>query len=222
MRKSLVALALILLFLGIIIMSFFNVTKQSYVPESPPLDTGTGNYPNVSANFTIGEILNLYMSPGATWSQGQLEPESEEIPYPTRFVWINITNPDGNLTILEFAFGASDSSFALYQISLLNSTDFTTVRTTSPGTLGYSSNVTMSGNYTIALWQLIPALSSQSPPGAFQLTKLNVQYVKAYPDYVLPVGAVVFISGVAVLVLAWWEPWKKWEKKEERKKPVFS
>lgn len=207
-------LGIVILLVGIVMMPYSNVTTQHLVTEEPPVDEATpGNPPvSVSGYFSAGELYNVYISPGIGWDQN-LEPATNETPYDSRFVWVNMTDPLGNTTIFEFAFGAVDSSMALYMISVL-AANFSRERT-APSPSAFALQAKVNGTYTAKLWAVIP--SAPNPFGAFQLNRLHIEDQRSF-SYLLYVGAGASISGIAVSVLAKLEPWKQQRKKQLKKK----
>lgn len=55
----------------------------------------------ISANFTVGEIVKLEIYPNHEWRQ---EPEVDDVPYPHIFVYVNVTSPRGDQSYYEAAY----------------------------------------------------------------------------------------------------------------------
>jgi hypothetical protein len=211
LKRSLAVIGIILLLLGIIMMSYSNITTQRLKPEIVGEASPQNPPVSVSANFSAGELYSVYISPGEGWNQPPLEPVSGEVLYPSRFVWVNITNPQGNTTVFEFAFGIVDSSMALYMISVLSS-NFSRERT-APSPSSFVLKADIDGTYTATLWQIIPYTTN--PFGAFQLRKIHIEFEKSF-SYLLYIGACLLVSGVAVLALASLKPYKKRKERLKR------
>jgi hypothetical protein len=195
--KRLAILGIIVLVIGIFVASFSSISTQQYIPVT--VSRGTHENPAVSANFSAGQLFDLYISPGATWAEDPLLDEG----YPTRYVWVNVTDPTGKLVRIEYAFGRFDSQFAIYVINQLDDNG-STLRSFEPSSFRIRGNVT--GTYTALLWQILP------PPhdwfSAFDMRRLDLDI--EYPNAsLLPVGAVILVCGIIIMMLAWLDPWKK-------------
>lgn len=193
MSKVLSFLGIVLIFLGIILVAYSNTTREDYVIGDVVGEGGTAENPTASANFSEGDMFDIFLSPGATWSMEPLLSEQ----YPSRFVWINLSDPSGKVTLLEFAYGKFDSSFGIYEISEL-SQNLSVVHKFDPREFKLKAN--MSGLYKPTIWQVIPA--PKDPFGGFFLRKIDVIVEKDF-EYLLPVGAFVFVVGVAFSIFAW-------------------
>lgn len=193
MNKVLPFLGIVLIFLGVILMAYSNTTQEYYVVGDVVGEGGTAENPTASANFSEGEWFDIFLSPGATWSMEPLLSEQ----YPSRFVWINLSDPTGKVTLFEFAYGKFDSSFGIYEINEL-SQNLSVVRKFDPREFKLKAG--MSGFYKATIWQVIPV--PKDAFGGFFLRKIDVVVEKDF-EYLLPVGALVSVVGVVVFVFAW-------------------
>ncbi|MEM2912051.1 MAG: hypothetical protein QW146_06060 [Candidatus Bathyarchaeia archaeon] len=192
MSKMLSFLGIVLIFLGVILMAYSNTTQEYYVIGDVMGEGGTAENPSASANFSEGEWFDIFLSPGATWSMEPLLNEQ----YPSRFVWINLTDPAGKVTLFEFAYGKFDSSFGIYEINEL-AQNLSVIRKFDPRE--FKLKASMGGLYKATIWQVIPA--PKDPFGGFFLRKIDVVVEKDF-EYLLPLGAFVSVVGVAVFILA--------------------
>jgi hypothetical protein len=189
-------------------MLYSNVRKETLIYEI----VGEGDL-EVAAHFETGDRFGIYIAPGANWDKLPLEPAGGSIPYPSLFVWLNVTDPAGNTIHLEYAFGLSGGRLSLYNITTIfeesSQTSYVSIVNLKP----LECKAETGGKYTAKIWSGIP---SSEPPVAFQLRKLNVKVERPY-SYLLPIGAVIFASGIVTLALSRFGPLKLTKKPLKRK-----
>lgn len=212
MERNLFILGLILLFVGIITMPYSNVPRQDLVPEV--VAEATPENQKVSANFSSGELFDMFISPRASWAEPPLEKPGGDVPFPSRFVWVNISDPTGNTKTFEFAFGLLDGGFALYRVNEF-SANLSIVSSLDPE--DFMLRADTSGPYTASIWLVAPR--PKDPFASFQIRKLNVEVERVY-WYLLPLGTILSVFGVVVLALAKLEPWKGKRKKLAKKRTL--
>jgi len=207
LRRRILAASVLLLFVGIIVMWYSNVSKDTFIPEKIEESIREVRY------FDAEDMFDIYIAPGENWANSPLEPPTDIAPYSSCFVYINVMDPEGNTTGFEFDFGLYGGGLFLYNI------------TTNPYESSPSSYISIislkplrceaeiSGNYTGKIWGIFPGISE--PPAAFQLRKLNVKAERPY-SYLLPIGLVVFASGIVTLASSRLSPFKT--KKKQSKK----
>jgi len=157
----------------------------------------------ISANFTKGDILKLVVSPASEWLK-LLEPTTGDVPYPSKFVWIDVTDPYGNVSAYEIAFAKplGASVLAFYKVSIRpNSTtsgfggqDIIGLSQTEKALVG---RVMYTGQYLARVVAVLPG--GGGPPDSLEFYKGNNVIVYPYRDYFY-LAIIMSLSGIALSV----------------------
>lgn len=212
LERGILAVCILVSSLGIIAMLYSNVTTETPIYEYEVLDEGASD---VKAYFETGDRFDVYIAPGVDWDKHPFEPATTSIPYPFRFVGVDVTDPAGNTISLEYDFVLSGGRLSLYSITAEESSNASYVSVVNLKPLECKAET--SGEYTAEIWGIVP--NPQHPPGAFQLRKM--QYVKVEVErpysYLLPIGVVVFTFGIVISALSIFGPLKPKKKRLKRK-----
>lgn len=186
MRKWLLALGLVLFLVGMIFTSSA-VQAEEIIDEKEEFIKTEANSYQISINLIQGDKVRLTIAQGIDWVK-LLEPQYEGLPFPHKFVYVNITDPNGEDSMFEVTYIKYQDDFFLYNISVVASRGGFEAENSSRKIVGY---VRVTGLYTAAVTGAFPALDS--PPSA--LTFFNV-YEEVTTDY--PYSHLLY-PGIAIL-----------------------
>lgn len=174
--------SVILFVVSVIIMGYSNVSEETFIPEVVGENTL-----EATAYFVDGDLFDIYVAPGLDWAEPPFIDSSRD-------VWVNITDPIGNMTWFAFTYIPYGGQLLLYDISTISQeSSYLTVMSLKP----LKCKAQVSGNYTANMWFVS---GTAEPPEAFQLRKVNIKVERPYL-YLLPIGAVIFALGIAILAL---------------------
>lgn len=207
MARGILAVCILVLSLGIIVMLCSNVPTETPINEYEVVGEGASD---ATAYFETGDRFDVYIAPGVDWNKYPLEPAIPSIPYPYRFVGVDVTDPANNTISLEYNFVLSGGRLSLYGITAEEPSQATYVSVVNLKPLECKAET--SGEYTAKIWGIVP--NPQHPPAAFQLRKIDVKVEVERPySYLLPVGVVTFTFGIVILALSIFGPLKPKKKK---------
>ena len=207
MRKRLLALAIFIIFCGSILIWMSSIEYE----ETTLKLVATGEEcMEVSADFNKGEKMVVKITPGLDWIQF-LEPPVIGVPYPHKFVWINITDPYGNQTWFEISYvPASSTILAIYNITAVECKGLA---------IENGEGIAMSnGTYTVKVWAYIPP--GGKPPSSISIYKS--EKIITYPHKFLRFVAALLIAlsvGMTFLSLKTKAPQHAYSKCKMRRKP---
>lgn len=194
MRKWLFAIGLILLFVGIILMSSAVRSERTVREEENLIKSETDTW-QISNNFTQGEKVKLVVKKGIDWTQN-LEPPVMDVPYPHKFVYVNITAPSGEASTFEAAFISYQRIFALYQVKIVFSNGFDADKS-SQGIVGY---VRETGLYNATVIGFVPP--GGSPPAGLTFVTIEEVVFMNYPySYLLYPGVATSLAGIVLSIM---------------------
>lgn len=202
LKKSLLVAGLFFVLLGVILVLSSSYVQTNVKTELVWEEIGTEvNKWQISSNLTEGEKVKLVVAPASDWTKESAIPE---VPYPHKFVWVNLTDPYGSSSAFEMVFAAPQDPTLLYvyKTELLSSNGFSTNATElafAEAIVGIPSDT---GQYTASIVGSLP--QGGSPPTALTFLKEKKTVTTEYEhfDYLLipgipmlSVGAFLFLWG---------------------------
>jgi len=160
---------------------------------------------NVTRFFTKGDLIKVEITPAIDWSN-QFDAPTPEVPYPSKGVFVNITDPLGQMTEYFCTFvqqQANSHTLFLYDLEITESHGLLVGSNSSiPKKYGITGEVMTSGNHTAWVWAVLPG-GKQSAPSAIIFLKgkrtTSVEYPYSYFVYVgiaaIPLGTTLMIYG---------------------------
>lgn len=204
------ALGLILLFVGIIFASSAVQLEKTIKEEENLIKSETDTW-QISNNFTQGEKVKLVVDKGVDWVQ-YLEPPVVDVPYYHKFVYVNITAPNGEAAMFEVAFAEYKGVFALYHVKIVASNGFD-ADNSSRGIVGY---VRETGLHTATVMGSLPP--GGSPPTALTFFTIDEIVFTNYPySYLFYPGVAALLAGVVLSIIG-----KMTSKRVQRKRRIRS
>ena len=196
MKRWILAIGLIFIFFGAVLWLRSTVAELKSNIAWDEIKTGV-NTLEVSANFTAGDKVKLIISPNRDWLS---EPQTDDVPYPHTFVWVNVTSPNGDPSWYEIAYVQS----SVYQVRLLNAGGFSgeygndTLQTER----AIVGKVKYNGLYQAKITGIMPP---GGPPRAdaliFFKQSETITTEHPYADYAYPALS-MFIPGILVAALS--------------------
>jgi hypothetical protein len=185
LRKSLLAAGLFCFLLGVALVLSSSSVRTNVKTELVWEEVGTEvNKWQISSNLTEGEKVKLVVSPASDWTK---EPAIPDVPFPHKFVWVNLTDPFGSSSAFEMVFAAPKEPTLLYvfETKLLSSNGFNTNATElafAEAIVGIPSDT---GQYTASVVGALP--TGGSPPTALTFLKEKKTVTTEYEhfDYLL-------------------------------------
>jgi len=196
LKTWILTFGMVLLVIGLILMSGSNIQQQSYKEQEIKREVEKWS---ISGNFTKGDNMTVAYRQGSDWHQPPFEPSTDYIPVNYKALYIEITDPNGNITEFEVILVLPYEESSLLTIFQINVT-------IDGGGLIFEENpkkiggiVQYNGTYKIEIpseWGIFP---SQSPPSYLLLFKYVL--VTKYPyTYLLPVGVPFGIVGLTISI----------------------
>lgn len=215
MKKLSLALGVLMLLVGTIIITNYNIQQEVNKEEEVNKKEYTWN---ISGNLSKGEKLGLYFVQPKDWAFGPY-PEIGGPPYSKKLI-INVTNTStGNFTLFEVTLMVPYNqqpprepySFTLtiYDVEVAENSGALTVET-HPKYVGYLialGETSDNGEYKMEM-QLIPSVvidefgnpQNVSPP--LQLVLYKVWTERMFPYFFfLPLGIIIIFAGIVLLTL---------------------
>lgn len=193
MRKKLLALGLILLFVGVIFTSSALQSDETVKEREDLVKSETFSW-QISSHFTQGDKVRLSVAPGQDWRSFK-EPPVEDVPFPHKFVFINITDPNGKDSFFEVVYAEYEGYFSLYDVRLVAGNGFD-AQNSSSGIVGYARDT---GIYNATVWGTLPP--GGGPP-TLTFSKMEELLIVTYPySFLLYPGVVVLVVGAILSVL---------------------
>lgn len=210
MRKWLFALGLILFFVGIIFASSAVQLERTIREEENLIKSETDTW-QISNNFTQGEKVKLVVDKGVDWAQ-YLEGPVVDVPYNHKFVYVNITAPNGEAAMFEVAFAEYQGALALYHVKIVASNGFD-ADNSSRGIVGY---VRETGLHTATVMGSLPP--GGSPPAGLTFFTIEEIVFTNYPySYLLYPGVATLLAGIVLSIIG-----KMTSKRVQRKRRIRS
>lgn len=190
MKRSVFLIGLFLIFLSVIFISSSNVSFQKLNSEweftAPPEVDAT----RILSNFTQGDKVKLVVSPNSEWIKF-LEPDFR------KYVWVNITDPHGNVSWYEITYAKPRESTRLlvYNVTLMSSNGFGSQEDLQKGK-EIIGKAKYTGEYVAEVWATLPG--PLDPPGslAFMKEKITITTEYPYSGYLYPALVMLFIGVV--------------------------
>lgn len=194
MKKWLFALGLILLFVGIIFTSSA-VQSEKTIKEKEELIKSEIDSWQISSNLTQGDKVRLSVAQGEDWDR-YVEPAVEDVPFPHKFVYVNITDPNGEDSMFEVTYTKYEAGFFLYNVRVVASNGFD-AENSSQKIVGYARDT---GLYTATATGAIPP--GGGPPSSLTFFKVKEVILIKYPySHLLYPGVAILLAGVALSIL---------------------
>ena len=196
MRLSVFAVGLSLVFLGITFMFSSNLSHQRESISTWELVKTEVDALQISSNFTEGDIVEVVVSPNANWTKIPLEPTP---PPPSKYVWVNITDPHGNKSWYEIRYVEAEGTLTIYNVTLESPNGFGSQESLQKEK-GVVGKALYSGEYVAEVWFVGPG-GGPGPPSSLAFMKANVTFTTEYPyaSYFYPAVA-MFLIGVVLSI----------------------
>lgn len=185
---------LLLLTSVIIVSGSMSPTERSVFP----LIASAENSYNVTVSLEKDDNFELHIYPGPEWKQW-VEPPTDYVEYNHKFIFVTITDPEGNYTIVEFTFANEYVGETLYVYGIrVVQYDGTIITEQKRAPPPFAATVHLSGDYTIEV------SGAYVPPGGGPPYHIEVNKEEIRTDYpyssLLPWGATIGILGLIGLV----------------------
>jgi hypothetical protein len=199
LKPGILAVALILLLVGLIFLAIFNVSVTSF---NETMLEHKESAREISGFFNQGEKIILKFWPNEKWKDAPFETPLPDIDYPHVFLYFNVTGPQNvnasfEVTIIRTEF---NSTPYVYQIIVLEHGRLTESIASTNKTMEIGGIVNQSGNYTARFEGVFPPIQ---PPGnlpeSLTLYKGIPQESLPY-TYLLPIGVVMIILSFILLI----------------------
>lgn len=203
MRKWLFATGLILSSIGLILITMSNLSYQKSSVKWKTVETEEDTW-QILYNFTQGDIVKLVIYPSPEWTRF-LEPETPEVPFPSKTAYANITDPNGRKSMFEVVFVRTLTStfLTLYNVKLVSSSNVLStqgIEDLLEGKAGIVGMALHDGQYTAKVLGFLPPMGG--PPSV--LTFLKGEKVDSteylYPSF-LHYGVITLSVGVVLSIL---------------------
>jgi hypothetical protein len=202
MKRWLLAIGLIFIFFGIVI-TFDSYQSEKTITYSPwqIVKTSPQGQMNVSADFTVGERVELIVTPMSDWTN-KMEPPVGDMQYSTKDVWINVTDPRGGVCEYDILFinsgGSVPSFYNVTKLFIGGGFDGDTSNDTLNSEKAIVGNPTYNGTYVAKYAGILPGGGSYGP---LTLEKQDATVATNYPyrSYIV-IAITMFILGVALLL----------------------
>ena len=202
MKRWMFAIGLSFILIGILLIIHSGQPEQtSKVTWSPVKDVV--NKLQISENFTAGDKIQLIVSPNSEWVNFGLDVPTDDVPYPAKYVYVNITDPQGGVSMYEIAYVTGPGAYGLsiYQIRVLSQGGFSPQSSNDPETnRTIVGQILYTGSYLAEIVGIFPG--GGPPPGYLTFLKETTNIDTAYPyrDYLYPALAMLLLG---ILLSIW-------------------
>ena len=194
MKRGTLYFSILLLFISVLFVSGSRAPRQR--PVSVMLAEAEHAY-NLTVSLKEQDTIALSIYPSDEWSKW-LEPPTDYVEYVHKFVYVNITDPEGNDTKVEWTFVAERVGDPLY-VYIIKVRQYDGIIAEPVQPPPFEGTVKHSGNYTINV------SPGYMPPGGgppYYMYVSRDRIMTDYPySYLLPAGAATGILGL--IMLAW-------------------
>ena len=186
--------------------SFNHSFQKSFIGETDEHSVAfVENQWNISANLTSGDLMRVLLNPAPDWSNGIFD-VNPQLPdgIGALYVDINITGPDGNLTVFEITFGRSVMVNDTLHVFFINITSFSGQGAIDASAyyLNYTNSysevggtIDLNGTYTFTVAKPWP--ERDSPPASIDIREVDT--VSEFRSIIIPLLVIpftVFIVGI--------------------------
>jgi hypothetical protein len=208
MKKWLFTVSLIIILAGALMAMSYSAPQTGPTDEEEAAYVANGM--KLSANLHEGDIIRLWMTQGGDWKSGYFE--MDELLWPgfaLLYVGVNITDPRGNYTLFMMTWGhgpEDTESKLLYLVDINVTTNQGGIDPMAGGEnyrpptnsfFSVGGTVMFNGTYTFEAMGIFPG--RHDPPASMAIYKHLI--TTTYPlAYMLPLGIVVTIAGIALAV----------------------
>lgn len=162
---------------------------------------------NITWFFMEGDLMKVEITPALDWSDPPLEP-ADSVPFPSKGVFVNITDPLGKMTEFFCVFVKPDSSSLMLYLMDISVDESHGLLVGANASLekkhGIAGQAMTTGNYTAWTWAVLPGAlpgSSYSPPAAMAFLKGEKIAHTEYPySDLIYIGTAAIILGAVLMV----------------------
>jgi len=194
MKKWVFAFGLILILVGIIMVSRYNINNKRIVPTQVKVK-GVNDQPSVSSEFIAGDTIFLEIRVGRDWPFGYFEDPG------ILYVFIDFVDPRGNVTKFDMEYGLTETEGNIYEwfLNVTKNEGGLLVPTPFLEERVIGGVVLFNGTYTatVKVEDIWPP--REDPPSSLTLYKTEIKIITEYPYIaLLPIGVSLIVVGGAV------------------------
>lgn len=201
MRRLHAVLGLILLFVGIVIIPYSNMPYNETKIEWETQETKTDSW-NITRFFMEGDLIEVLIAPAEDWGT-YLDAPTQDIPYPVKPVFVNITDPLGNETEFYCEYvkpSESSPTLYLYDVTLTESHGLLVGENVSLGEVGIIGMVMTTGNHTATITGIYGGYTQSSPPTMGFRKGCKITQIKYPYSNFIYLGIATILSGVVLMI----------------------
>lgn len=204
MKRGPAALGIVLLMLSVVLVAAGSVSYEATYLDFTldPDEVESSNSWNVSRIFAKGDWIKLEITSSPEWGDN-MEPATEDIPYPNKPVFANITDPAGeeSMIMCDFIRLSSESPLFLYNITVMVESGGLRNIIYDIGipsdSSGIVANTLMDGIYTARVTWLF---GGGQAPFSMRLVKGARMIESSSKPYFLYAGLPVFVASVVFII----------------------
>jgi len=196
MKKWIFAFGLILIFVGIFMVSRYNLSNRTIVPVRTEVKSVTDQRSISWEEFRTGDAIFLEMRVGRDWPFGYFEDPG------VLLVSVDFVDPRGNVTKFVMIYMAAEAGGSIYEWFLNVTENEGGLLVTTPflEELVIGGVALFNGTYTATVTGIWP--SREDPPSSLTLYKSEIEITTEYPyTALLPIGISVIVVGGVVSLL---------------------